>query len=411
MKAEIISVGTELLLGQIIDKDAPYLYRKLAELGIDVHYQSTLGDNPTRLVGAIEAALSRSDIVITAGGLGPTVDDITLYSMGSVTSRALVYEKKIEKYILRFFEKRKRKVEKDALRQANIPRGARWFENKLGTAPGILVEHGEKILIALPGPPRELIPLFENSIIPFLKKKRLVGNRTIKTKTIKIAGLLEVEVNKLVKDLLSMGPKTTMGIYAHLGETHLKITSKAKNEKAALREIKKAENKLRKRLSKYIYGVDDETLEFAVGKTLAAKRKTLAIAESCTGGLIADRITNISGSSDYFKMGIVAYSNEAKINLLGVSEENLKKYGAVSKQVALEMAKGVKNISGATISIGVTGIAGPKGGTSKKPVGLVFIAVITNKTYIIKEHRFKGSRREIKLQTSTAALNLLRGIL
>ena len=213
-----------------------------------------------------------------------------------------------------------------------------------------------------------------------------------------------------MKDLLSIGPKTTLGIYAHLGEVDLKITSKVKNEKAADREIKKIEKKIRKRLGNYVYGVDNETLESIVGEILTKCGKTLAIAESCTGGLIANRISDISGSSAYLKMGVVAYSNKAKTDLLGVSHEKLKKYGAVSKEVALEMAKGVKNISKADISIGVTGIAGPKGETKKKPIGLVYIAVASNKIKMVKKCLFTGNRREIKHQASTTALNLLRAL-
>ena len=409
MRAEIISVGTELLLGHIVNTNAAYLSKKLALLGIDLYYQTTIGDNPARLASQLKQAFSRSDIVFTTGGLGPTVDDITLSSICNATFKELVFNKKIEKCIARHFRKRGlKKMPKDAARQAYIPRGARWFENNVGTAPGILIERGEKIIFALPGPPRELIPIFKKNVIPYLKKKGLAGKWTIKTKTIKTVGLVEAEVNKIVKDLLSVGPATTLGIYVHLGEVDLKITSKAKDGKTAEREIKKLEKKIRKRLGKYIYGVDSESLEYVVGKMLARGKKTLAIAESCTGGLIANRITNVSGSSKYFKMAIVAYSNEAKVNLLGVSKDKIKKYGAVSKQVALDMAKGVKRLSKADVGLGITGIAGPKGATKKKPVGLVYIAVAGDRIKTVKKCLFIGSREEIKLQASIAALNLIR---
>lgn len=409
MRAEIISVGTELLLGHIVNTNAAYLSKKLALLGIDLYYQTTIGDNPARLASQLKQAFSRSDIVFTTGGLGPTVDDITLSSICSATFKELTFNKEIERCIARHFRKRGlKKMPKDAARQAYIPSGARWFENNVGTAPGILIKHGEKIIFALPGPPRELIPIFKKNVIPYLKKKGLAGKWTIKTKTIKTVGLVEAEVNKIVKDLLSVGPATTLGIYVHLGEVDLKITSKAKDGKTAEREIKKLEKKIRKRLGKYIYGVDSESLEYVVGEMLAKNRKTLAIAESCTGGLIANRITNVSGSSKYFKMGIVAYSNEAKVNLLGVSKDKIKKYGAVSKQVALDMAKGVKRLSKADVGLGITGIAGPKGATKKKPIGLVYIAVAGDKIKTVKKCLFIGSREEIKLQASIAALNLIR---
>lgn len=411
MRAEIVSIGTEILLGHIINTNAAYLSKKLAALGIDLYYQTAVGDNPARLASALEEALSRSDIVFTTGGLGPTVDDITLYAIGSAVSRPLAFNKKIEKLIKVHFKKRGlKKPPEGAMRQAYIPRGAVWFENKVGTAPGIVAERGKKLVIALPGPPQELIPIFEKNIVPYLRKKGLARGRTIKTKTLKVAGLVEAEVNRIVKDLLSIGPATTLGIYVHLGEVDLKITTKAKNEKIARRNIAKVEKKIRKRLGNHIYGADAETLEYAVGKILAKKKKNLALAESCTGGLIANRITNISGSSGYFKMGVIAYSNKAKINLLGVSEKKLKKYGAVSKEVAFEMASGVKKLAKTDIGVAVTGIAGPKGGTKKKPVGLVYIAAASDGRKFVKKCGFIGNREEIKLQSSTAALDLLRAL-
>ncbi len=409
MKAEIISVGTEILLGHIVNTNAVYLSKKLARLGIDLHYSTTVGDNPARLTGAIEEALSRSDIVFTIGGLGPTVDDITLSSICDAVSVELVFNKKIETLIARHYQKRGlKKTPKDAIRQAYIPREARHFSNKVGTAPGILIETGEKILAALPGPPRELIPIFENSIVPYLKKRGFAGREIIKTKRIKIVGLVEAAVNRSVKDLLSIGPETTLGIYVHLGEVELKITSKAKNTKKAMREIKKVEKKIRKRLGKYVYGADADLLESVIGKMLAKKQKTIAVAESATGGLITNRITNISGSSRYFKTGIIAYSNKAKTDLLKVPGDKIKKYGAVSKETALLMAQGVKKLSNSDVALGLTGIAGPTGATRKKPTGLFYIAVATNAFKMIKMCRFTGNREEIKWQASTAALDLAR---
>ena len=223
--------------------------------------------------------------------------------------------------------------------------------------------------------------------------------------------MVEAAVNEVVKDLLSMGSQTTLGIYVHLGEVHLKITTKAKNEKYADRQIQKVEKEIRKRLGNYIYGTDDETLERAVGKLLLNRKKTLAVAESCTGGLIADRITNVSGSSNYFKMGVVAYSNPVKVNLLGVSGYIIKKYGAVSKEAAVAMSEGIRKLSKADIAIGVTGIAGPTGGSKKKPVGLVYIALSNNNGTMVKKCSFTGTRTEIKWQTSTTALDLVRPLL
>ena len=412
MHAEILSIGTELVLGHIVDTNATYLSKRLAQLGIDIYHRTTVGDNPKRVINALKKALSRSDIVITIGGLGPTVDDITLSCVGKALSRKFVFDKDIEKYILDYFRKRRiQHIPSESLRQAYIPKGALWFENKVGTAPCVLIEKNKKVLISLPGPPRELIPLFEKNVSGYLKRKHFAGKHIIKTKNLKVTGMIEVEVNRIVKGLLSSGPDTTLGIYVHLGEVSLKITAKARNEKLANRNIKLLEKKIRDRLGNYIYGTNNETLESVVGKTLLKKKKTIALAESCTGGLIANRLTNISGSSKYFNMGVIVYSNDAKKKILGISSGVIKKYGAVSREVALAMAEGVKKISKSTIGIGVTGIAGPTGGTKKKPVGLVYIAVLDSKVKLVRECRFVGSRKDIKLLSSYKALNLVRALL
>jgi nicotinamide-nucleotide amidase len=252
-----------------------------------------------------------------------------------------------------------------------------------------------------------MIPLLERDILPYLK--RLAGKSwLIRSRVIKIAGLAESQVNGRVKDLLELRPPVTVGIYAKLGEVDLKIMAKDKSSDSAGKRIARIENIIRKRLGRYIFGSDDETLEGAVGRLLIMKKKTLAIAESCTGGLVANRITDIAGSSRYFMTGVVAYSNSTKIRLLGVSAETLRRYGAVSKKTALEMAKGVRLLASADIGIGITGIAGPAGGTRPKPVGLVYIAFSTGKINLVKECRFKGARDEIKFQASQVALDILR---
>jgi len=412
MKAEIISTGAEILLGHIIDTNTAYLSRILAVEGISVYRQTTIGDNPANLKRAIERAITDTDIVITIGGLGPTVDDVTLYALGSATSRALVYNKGIARLIREFFKKRRIKpLPPDAMKQAYIPRGARWFENEFGTASSVLVEHGKKLIVALPGPPRELIPIVEKRLLPYLRKKRFIGKRTIKSKMLRVAGLIEADVNRQLKDLLSMGPETTMGIYTKLGEVELRITSRAKSKALALKNILKVERIIRKRLRNHIFGSDSDTLESAIGTMLTKKKKTLAIAESCTGGRIANRITNIAGSSRYFKMGVIAYSNKSKTDLLGVLSQKIKRYGAVSKEVAYDMARGIKKFAASDYSIAVTGVAGPSGGTKKKPVGLVYIAVSSNKLTVVKECRFSGTRGDIKRLTATFSLDLLRAII
>ena len=407
MNAEIISIGTELLLGHILNTNTAFLSQKLAEIGIDVYHTSVVGDNPARLTGCLKQALNRSDIVITTGGLGPTVDDVTIETIAHFIGKKLVINKTVLKDLKAYFKFRKMKMPPESIRQVYIPEGIRWIRNKVGTAPGLLADYKGKLIVCLPGPPRELEPMFVNDAVPYLKK-RSGANLILKSRTIKIAGSAESQVNGKVKDLLELEPPTTVGIYAKTGQVELRIMAKAKNEITARREIGRIERKIRARLKDHIFGYDDETLEEVVGKMLAKKRLTIAVAESCTGGLVSHRLTNVSGSSSYFMMGLVAYSNEIKENLLGVARKTLVKYGAVSKETALEMAKGVKFLAGTDIGVSVTGIAGPTGGTKSKPVGLVYAALVIGKKRIVKELRFRGSRDEIKFQTSQAVLDLIR---
>lgn len=373
MKAEVIAIGTELLLGRIVNTNTAFLGRKLAELGLDVYYHTTVGDNPSRLIESIKRSLTRSDVVILTGGLGPTVDDITI---GAV--KALAYA-----------------------------HGIKWIPNKVGTAPGLIVEEAGKIVVCLPGPPREMEPMFDNNIVPYLKM-RFGLSFILKTRVIKTTGLAEIRVNSIIKDLLNLKPPTTVGIYAKLCEVDLVIMAKAQSNRQARRAISTIEKKIRSRLKDYIFGYDDETLEAAVGRILTSGKKTIAVAESCTGGLISTRLTDVSGSSKYFVRGAIPYSNEIKVRFVGVNERTLKRYGAVSRQVALEMARGIKRIAGVDIGLAVTGIAGPTGGTRIKPVGLVYLALATAKKSTAKEFRFRGSRQEIKFQASQAALDMIR---
>ncbi len=407
MKAEIIAIGTEILLGQIINTNPSYLSQKLAELGVDVYYQSTVGDNPERLIEAIRQGMTRSDIIITTGGLGPTVDDITLESIARFLARSLILDKKVLARIRSHFGKGCSKMPAESVRQAHIPEGAIILKNDVGTAPGLIIEEDKKALIALPGPPRELSPMFERGVIPFLKR-RTKSEWTIKTRTINITGLPESQVDRKVKEILKSPPPVTVGIFARPALIELKITAKAKNQRQADILINKMDKKITARLKDYIFGRDDETLEGIVGKLLRRLRRTIAFAESCTGGLITNRITNIPGSSKYFKMAVVAYSNKAKVSQLKVSPEMLKKYGAVSSQVATRMAKNIREIAGTTFGLGVTGIAGPTGATKSKPVGLAYIALATSKRTTCREFHFSGDREVIKFKTSQAALDLLR---
>ena len=406
MKAEIISIGTELLLGHIVNTNAAFLSRRLAENGIDLYFQSAIGDNPFRLAESVKKALARSDLVITTGGLGPTVDDITVETVAKLADKKLVLNKIILKDLKNYFRLKGIRLPPDSIRQAHLPEGARYIRNKVGTAPGLIIEHDKKIIACLPGPPRELGPIFEK-MLPFLKK-RSGRQHVIQSLNIKTTGLAESQVNAKIKDILKLPPPTTVGIYAGLGEVDVRITTKTPSKKEASINITKLKLMTQRQLEPYIFGYDDEELEEAVGKMMLRDKITIAVAESCTGGLLSSRLTDVSGSSEYLLMSVVAYSNAAKTKLLGVSKEIIARHGAVSKEVALAMAHGIRQLAGSSIGISITGIAGPTGGTKKKPVGLVYIALVKDKKTAVKEFRFTGSRQEIKFQASQVALNLIR---
>ena len=407
MKAEIISIGTELLLGHIVNTNAAYISGKLAEMGIDLYYQTTVGDNVQRLTQTIRKALVRSDIIILTGGLGPTIDDITMESIANLIGRPLVLNRAILRDIERHFKSRGFKCPPGNDRQARVPEGAKCLRNNFGTAPALIVEHLGKVIICLPGPPREMEPLFEGEVARYIKN-RFKPASTIMTRTIKTAGLPESRVNNIVKDLLKLPPPTTLGIYAKLREVHLVIMAKANSRRRALKAIAVIEKKIVSRLKDNIFGYDEDTLESVVGRILAKKKLTLSIAESCTGGLLSKRITDISGSAKYFTTGMITYSDEAKENFLGVPEAVIKKYGAVSSQVCERMALGIRYVACADIGLGITGVAGPTGGTARKPVGLVYISFVNDDKRIVREFRFKGSRPDIRWQASQAALDMIR---
>lgn len=407
MQAQIISIGTELLLGHITNTNASYLSQKLAQLGIDVYYHQSVGDNPLRLKNTIKNALKISDIIITTGGLGPTIDDVTLGAIVAVVKKGFVLNKTVLKDIENHFKVRNLNMPYNNVRQAYIPKGAIILKNEVGTAPGLIIKYHKKLLIALPGPPNELIPMTEKCLIPFLKAKYSDG-WIIKSKLIKITGLPESAVNEKVSDILKSPPPLTVGIYAHPAQVDLKIMAKAKDEKDADKMIKPLEDKIRKRIGNYIFGVDNQTLEEIVGQLLTKYHKTLSIAESCTGGFISNLITNISGSSNYFKLGIIVYNNQSKISQLKISPKIIKKYGAVSPEVAQGLASVIRKLGKTDFGLGITGIAGPGGATKTKPIGLVYIALASPKEIIVYKFTFIGNRTIIKLKAASVALDILR---
>lgn len=407
ISAQVICIGNEIMLGHINNTNAQHISEKLSSIGIKTGKHLSIPDDLKIIINSIKNSLRDANIVVITGGLGPTVDDITLDCIGKALDRKLIFRDKIADHIRQHFKKRGLKMPKNNLRQAFVPQGAIPILNNIGSAPGLIASvrgSASKTLIALPGVPFEMHAMMENAVLGFLKK-RFSPDKLIKSRVIKITGLSESKVNEKIEDILKMGGNVQMGIYPHPEEITVKITVTDKNPGVA---IKKIERKIKSRLGKYIFGYDDERLEEIVGKLLLKKKKTLAVAESCTAGLLANRITDVSGSSRYFKMGIVIYSNQSKNKLLNVAKDTIKQHGAVSKQVASSMAKNVRLLADASIGIGISGIAGPTGGTKNKPVGLVYIALSTKKKTMCKEFRFLGQRNIVKFKATQAALNLAR---
>ncbi|HOQ17624.1 MAG TPA: competence/damage-inducible protein A [Defluviitaleaceae bacterium] len=408
MNAEILAVGTELLLGNIVNTNAQYIAKRLADIGIDVYFQSVVGDNSGRLYKAFELALQRADIVITTGGLGPTQDDLTKEIAAEISGKKLLLDDKALRMIEEYFSRMGRTMTENNKKQAYIPEASKVFYNYRGTAPGCAIEMGGKIIILLPGPPREMEEMFERSVIPYLSQFQ---EGVLASKILRVCGVGESKVEELLADLLDSQTNPTIALYAKFGEVSIRITAKAETEEKAKDLICPVENEIRKILGNHIYGEGDQNLEDVFGELLIKHKKSIAVAESCTGGLLAGRLINYPGISAVFKEGVVAYSNEAKIRRLGVSEATLSQYGAVSKETALEMAKGICIKAGTSIGISTTGIAGPGGGSIEKPVGLVYAGLcIDGELYSVK-FNFTGKRQEIRERTVISVLDWARKIL
>lgn len=406
MRAEIISVGTELLLGQIVDTNAAYLAQRLAEIGVDVHFKQTVGDNPTRIEEATRLALSRADVVLMTGGLGPTEDDLTVATVATTLGLPLVADESAADHIRRFFEARRRVPSDTVFKQALVPRGARIIPNARGTAPGVHIEHRGRSIFLMPGVPYEMKGMMDGYVLPTLRER--AGPAVIRSRVLRVTGEGESAVEVRIKDLLQL-TEPTVAPYAKLGEVHLRLTAKGTTEAVAA-ALDRGEALVRERLGDLVYGVDDQTLEDVVAAALTSRRLTVAVAESCTGGQISHRLTAVPGSSTYFLEGVVAYSNEAKIRDAGVDPALLDAHGAVSAEVAEGMAAGIRRRAGAALGLAVTGIAGPAGGTPEKPVGLVFLALAgaAGPTHLRLLLGSEAGREGIRFLASQAALNLLR---
>ncbi|MCI9199197.1 MAG: competence/damage-inducible protein A [Lachnospiraceae bacterium] len=406
MTVELISVGTELLLGNIVNTNAAYLSEKCADLGLSCFYQSVVGDNEERLSGVLKTALERSDIVILSGGLGPTEDDLTKEVSAKVMGRELSMHEPSKKRIEEYFSSRNLELTENNWKQAMVPEGAIVLDNENGTAPGVIMEGEGKKVILLPGPPNEMIPMFEKQIMPYLSGSDL---GMIYSQTVKICGVGESKAETMIKDMIDSQTNPTIATYAKNCEVHLRVTAKAKDEKEAKKLVKPVVKELKNRFGPYVYTTNaDITLEKAVVDLLVANKLTVSTVESCTGGMLAARLINVPGISEVYKSGYITYSNKAKRKILGVKKGLLEKKGAVSEEVAKEMAKGAAVISKAEVAVSVTGIAGPGGGTEEKPVGLVYIACnVCGKTKV-RKFNFRGNRAKIRETTVSSALILMR---
>lgn len=407
MVVELVSVGTELLLGNIVNTNARYLSEKCAMLGLNVYYQTTVGDNEERLSEVIKTALNRSDIVILNGGLGPTEDDLTKETCARVMGLPLVKDAHTEERLKEYYRERKKEdLPESNWKQAVIPEGAVVFDNENGTAPGLAVEQDGKTVILVPGPPNELYPMMENQICPYLQKK---NEDVILSQMVKICGFGESKVEEMILDLIDKQTNPTLATYAKQGEVHLRVTARAASEEEARKLLKPMVKEIKKRFGEAVYTTDEkETLTDVVVKLLKKHELTVTTAESCTGGLLAGTLVGVPGVSEVFREGFVTYSNKAKRKLLDVSKSTLKKYGAVSAQTAKEMAKGGVFATDSDICVAITGLAGPDGATPEKPIGLVYIACYMNDKVHVEEFRFKGDRQKIRERSVVQALDVLR---
>ena len=407
MTVELVCVGTEILLGNIVNTNAAYLAEQCAMLGLSCYHQSVVGDNEQRMEETIRRAVSRSDIVILSGGLGPTKDDLTKEVTARVFDMELLEDPHTRARIQEYFDQNHRgQITENNWKQAQVPEGAMVIDNYNGTAPGLILQKDGKTAILLPGPPNELKPMFERDIRPFLNRLEPEG---IYSKMVKICGFGESKVESMITDILESQTNPTIAPYAKTGEVHLRITAKAINEETADAMMEPMMEELYRRFGSQIFTTEEAvTLEETIVELLKEKGKTVTTAESCTGGLVAGRLLNVPGASSVYMEGYITYSNEAKEKLLGVSHSTLEQYGAVSKETACEMAEGAAKAAGADLAISVTGIAGPDGGTKEKPVGLVYVGCYADGEARAYEFHFTGNRAKNRESTVAKALTILR---
>ena len=405
MNAELIAVGTEILLGDIVNTDAQVISQGLSELGINVFYQTVVGDNPARLRHVVETARDRADIIITTGGLGPTLDDLTKETLAAVFGKKMALHQPSLDRIKGFFQTIGREMTPNNEKQAWLPEGCTVFVNEWGTAPGCAFEAYGKHVLMLPGPPRECTPMWKECAMPYLYK---FAGGCIVSRNIRVFGLGESNMEAILHDMMAESKNPTIAPYAKTSECFARVTAKADTPEECEKLLAPVVEKICGLLDEDVYGVDVDSLEQVVGDGLRQRGLTLAVAESCTGGLLSKRITDVPGCSDYYLGGVCSYANEVKMKVLGVRKETLDTVGAVSPEVAEQMAEGVAHALGADVGVGITGVAGPGGGTDEKPVGLVYISVWHRGQHFTRKMKSTNGRDRVRMQAASTALDLIR---
>ena len=410
MTVELISVGTEILMGNILNTNAKFLAEKCAGLGYEVLYQTSVGDNPERLRRVIRTALDRTDLIILSGGLGPTEDDITKDICCEEMGIPLVEDTAVRQAIDDWLAARKRtNIAKSIYRQAMVPEGQTIFINGNGTAPGLAIEKDGKCAVLLPGPPGELIPMTENQVIPYLGAK---SDSVLRSRMIKICGIGESTVEERLLDLIDAQSNPTIATYAKPREVHVRVTAKAPTAEEAEEILMPVVREITGRFPREVFTTEEkETLEDVVVRMLKEQGLLFTAAESCTAGMLSARLVNVPGASDVFRGSFITYSDKAKHRMVGVKKKTLKKFTAVSAETAAEMAAGALAEGKADIAVSVTGLAGPDGGTAEKPVGLVYIGCALRDRIVVEEYHFRGNREKIREQAAETALDLARRVL
>lgn len=406
MKAEVICVGTELLLGNITNTNAKFLSQRLAEIGLDVYYQTTVGDNMERIIETTINALNRADVLIYSGGLGPTEDDCTKEAVCKALNRGLYLDEQVLEEILKFFDSKK--IPESNKKQAYVPKNSEILRNDVGTAPGFYIEDNNKIIILLPGPPNELTNMFNKYALPRLSYN---SGYTIRSRIIKTIGIGESSLEERIIDLIDAQTNPTIATYAGGGQVDIRITAKADSIDRAEALLDDMQSKLANRINEFIYSYNNESIEEVVFKLLKDKNLKIGFCESCTAGLATSMLASVPGASRVLERSYITYSNLSKIEEVNVSENTLNNHGAVSKETAIEMAKGLLKKCTIDISVSITGIAGPTGETKSKPNGLVYVCVASRDKHVLVEKIFNGDRDNNRFRSAKLAFKLIREFL